>query len=419
MNQVKIVRVGAREILDSRGCPTVEATVYLSDGTVGVAASPSGASTGSYEAHELRDGDSARYGGRGVLRAVENIRRTISPALTGASVYDQYEIDHTLITLDGTENKEKLGANATLAVSLAVARAAACSLSMPLYRYLGGSRACRMPVPMMNILNGGRHASNSLDVQEFMIMPLGAESFADALRMGAEVYAALKRILLSRGCPVSVGDEGGFAPDLESDFEAIEVIMEAIRVAGYNTDIIGIALDVAASEWQEASGYHMPKAGRDLTTDAMIDHWCDLVNHYPIISLEDPLGEDDFDGWRHLTERIGEEVMLVGDDLFVTNTRRLAGGIAGNYANSILIKPNQIGTLTETLSVMDMASEHGYRRIVSHRSGETEDTCIADIAVACGTGFIKAGAPCRTERVAKYNRLMKIERSLGDAAVYS
>ncbi len=418
MNAVKIVRVSAREILDSRGVPTVEATVHLSDGTVGVAASPSGASTGSHEAHELRDGDVKRYGGRGVLRAVDNVHRVISPALTGISAYDRYEIDRTMITLDSTENKEHLGANATLAVSLAAARAAACSLSMPLYRYLGGSRASRLPVPMMNILNGGKHASNNLDVQEFMIVPLGADTFAEAVRMGAEVYAALKRILEARDCSVAVGDEGGFAPDLAGDTEAIEVIIEAIRLAGYTTDEIGIALDVAASEWKAETGYRMPKANKKLTAAAMIDHWCELVEKYPIVSLEDPLDEDDFEAWKMLTERLGDEVMLVGDDLFVTNTRRLADGIEGEYANAILVKPNQIGTLTETLNVIEMAEDHGYRRIISHRSGETEDTCIADLAVATGAGFIKTGAPCRSERVAKYNRLMKIERSLGDAAMY-
>ncbi len=418
MNHVKIVRVSAREILDSRGCPTIEASVHLSDGTVGVASAPSGASTGSHEAHELRDGDAARYGGRGVLRAVENVHRIISPTLTGALIYDQYEIDSTLIALDGTGNKEHLGANTTLAVSLAAARAAACSLSMPLYRYLGGSRVVHLPIPMMNILNGGRHASNNLDVQEFMIVPIGADSFAEAVRIGAEVYAALKRILFTRSCSIAVGDEGGFAPDLTGDEEAIEVIMEAIRLAGYTTDIVGIALDVAASEWLADGGYCMPKCRRSITADELIDHWCALAEKYPIISLEDPLGEDDFPAWTRLTERLGGEVMLVGDDLFVTNTRRLSDGIEGGYANSVLVKPNQIGTLTETMSVIDMAREHGYRQIMSHRSGETEDTCISDIAVACGTGFIKAGAPCRTERVSKYNRLMKIELSLGDAATY-
>ncbi len=418
MNSVKIVRVSAREILDSRGCPTIEATVYLSDGTMGVAAAPSGASTGSHEAHELRDGDTARYGGRGVLRAVDNVHRMISPALAGAPAFDRYEIDETLISLDGTANKERIGANAMLAVSLASARAAACALELPLYRYIGGSRASRLPVPMMNILNGGKHASNNLDVQEFMIVPLGADNVAEAVRMGAEVYAALKRILSTRGCSVAVGDEGGFAPNLGSDYEAIEVIIEAIHLAGYHTDEIGLALDVAAGEWQTDGGYHMPKAGKDMTPEALIDHWSELVEKYPIVSLEDPLGEDDFSAWRSLTERVGDEVMLVGDDLFVTNTRRLASGIADGYANAILIKPNQIGTLTETLSVVDMAYENGYQCILSHRSGETEDTCIADIAVACGAGFFKAGAPCRGERVAKYNRLMKIERVLGDSARY-
>ncbi len=418
VNQVKIIRVSAREILDSRGMPTVEATVHLSDGTVGVASAPSGASTGSHEAHELRDGDAARYNGKGVLRAVENVHRVISPALTGAPAYDQYELDSVMIALDTTENKSHLGANATLAVSLAAARAAACSLSMPLFRYLGGSRACRLPVPMMNILNGGKHASNNLDVQEFMIVPLGAENFAEAMRMGAEVYAALKRLLSARGLSVAVGDEGGFAPDLKGDTEAIECIMEAIRTAGYTTDEIGIALDVAASEWLTDTGYHMPKANVDMTGDDLIAHWCELTEKYPIVSIEDPLGEDDFEGWKKLTERIGSEVMLVGDDLFVTNTRRLAHGIEEEFANAILVKPNQIGTLSETLAVIDMASENGYHQIISHRSGETEDTCIADIAVACGAAFIKAGAPCRTERVAKYNRLMKIERTLGDSSMY-
>ncbi len=418
MNSVKIVRVSAREILDSRGNPTVEATVYLSDGTIGVSSAPSGASTGSHEAHEMRDGDAAKYNGRGVLRAVDNVHRLISPALTGADAYDRYEIDNTLIGLDGTENKSRLGANATLAVSLATARAAACSLSMPLYRYLGGSRAQRLPVPMMNILNGGKHASNNLDVQEFMIMPLGADTFADSVRMGAEVYAALKNLLSAKGLSTAVGDEGGFAPDLSGDEEAIELLIAAIEKAGFTTDDVGIALDVAATEWLTDGGYYLPKRGIHFTAAELIEHWSRLVSKYPIVSIEDPLGEDDVVAWEHLTSRLGEEVMLVGDDLFVTNPSRLIGGIEGGYANAVLVKPNQIGTLTETLQVIDMAQSYGYRQILSHRSGETEDTSIADIAVGCGVAFIKSGAPCRGERVAKYNRLMKIERALGSAAVF-
>lgn len=419
MNQsVKIVRTSAREILDSRGNPTVEASVYLSDGTVGVASVPSGASTGSHEALEMRDDDQSRWGGKGVLRAVENVRRLISPALTGADAYDQFLIDSTMISLDGTQTKSRLGANATLAVSLAAARAAACSLSMPLYRYLGGARSKRLPVPMMNILNGGAHASNNVDIQEFMIVPLGAENFMDGVRMCSEIYAALRAILKSEGKSVSVGDEGGYAPDLDGDEEAIELIIRAIGRAGYDTDAVALALDAAASEWWDGENYHLPKRGRRMSAEELVDYWEELADRYPIVSIEDGLGEDDFEGWRNLTNRIGGQVMLVGDDLFVTDSRRLADGIEGGYANSILIKPNQIGTLTETLEVIDMATVNGYRYILSHRSGETEDTAIADIAVATGAPFIKSGAPARGERVAKYNRLGKIECVLGDAAEY-
>jgi enolase len=419
MNQcVKIVRTGAREILDSRGNPTVEASVYLSDGTIGVAAVPSGASTGSYEALELRDGDPKRFGGKGVTRAVEHVRRIISPALTGADAFDQFLIDSTLIGLDGTQDKSHLGANATLAVSLAAARAAACSLSMPLYRYLGGARATRLPVPMMNILNGGAHASNNIDIQEFMILPLGADSFAEGVRIGAEVYASLRSILKEAGKSTAVGDEGGCAPDLAGDEEAIELILKAIERAGYNTDTVALALDAAASEWYSDGVYRLPKRMKEMSADALIDYWEALTETYPIVSIEDGLGEDDFAGWKKLTERIGDRVMLVGDDLFVTNSARLAQGIEGGYGNSILIKPNQIGTLTETLSVIDLASINGYRYILSHRSGETEDTAIADLAVATGAPFIKSGAPARGERVAKYNRLTKIECVLGDASEY-
>ena len=419
MNQhVKIVRACAREILDSRGNPTVEASVYLTDGTVGVASAPSGASTGKYEALELRDGERERYGGKGVCRAVDHVRRVISPALTGVDAYDQFAIDSTLITLDGTEDKSRLGANATLAVSLAAARAAACSQNMPLFRYLGGAKAYRLPVPMMNILNGGAHASNNIDIQEFMILPLGADTFEDAVRMCAEIYAALKGILKKEGKATGVGDEGGFAPDLSCDEEAIEVILRAIEVAGYDTDTVALALDAAASEWWTGDGYLLPKRNIKMSSQDLISYWDTLSQKYPIVSIEDGLGEDDFDGWVGLTEKLGDQMMLVGDDLFVTNTKRLARGISANCANSILIKPNQIGTLTETLSVIDLASENGYRYILSHRSGETMDTAIADIAVATGAGFIKSGAPARGERVAKYNRLTKIEQVLGDAAEY-
>ncbi len=418
MQQPKIVRASAREILDSRGTPTLEASVYLSDGTIGTASVPSGASTGSHEAFEKRDGDRKRYGGKGVLSAVDHVNRSISPELTGMDAYDQYALDARLLTLDGTEQKTHLGANALLGVSLAAARAAANSLGLPLFRYLGGAKAFRLPVPMMNILNGGKHAANNLDIQEFMVVPLGAESMADAVRIGAEVTAALRELLKAKGLTVAVGDEGGCAPDLKDEREAIEWILSAIEHAGYHTDAVAIALDAAATEWKAEQGYLLPKSGRAYSAAELVEYWEGLVGQYPIVSIEDGMGEDDFDGWRLLTERLGEELMLVGDDLFVTNPRRLAEGIESGYANAILIKPNQIGTLTETLTVIDLAHRSGYRTIVSHRSGETEDTTIADLAVATSAPFIKTGAPVRGERTCKYNRLMKIERCLANAAVY-
>lgn len=418
MQQPKIVRASAREILDSRGTPTLEASVYLSDGTVGTASVPSGASTGSHEAFEKRDGDRKRYGGKGVLTAVDHVNRSISPELTGMDAYDQYALDARLLSLDGTEQKTHLGANALLGVSLAAARAAANSLGLPLFRYLGGAKAFRLPVPMMNILNGGKHAANNLDIQEFMVVPLGAESMADAVRIGAEVTAALRELLKAKGLTVAVGDEGGCAPDLKDEREAIEWILSAIEHAGYHTDAVAIALDAAATEWKAEQGYRLPKSGRAYSAAELVEYWEGLVGQYPIVSIEDGMGEDDFDGWRLLTERLGEELMLVGDDLFVTNPRRLAEGIESGYANAILIKPNQIGTLTETLTVIDLAHRSGYRTIVSHRSGETEDTTIADLAVATSAPFIKTGAPVRGERTCKYNRLMKIERYLANAAVY-
>lgn len=418
MQQPKIVRASAREILDSRGTPTLEASVYLSDGTVGTASVPSGASTGSHEAFEKRDGDRKRYGGKGVLSAVDHVNRSISPELTGMDAYDQYALDARLLTLDGTEQKTHLGANALLGVSLAAARAAANSLGLPLFRYLGGAKAFRLPVPMMNILNGGKHAANNLDIQEFMVVPLGAESMADAVRIGAEVTAALRELLKAKGLTVAVGDEGGCAPDLKDEREAIEWILSAVEHAGYHTDAVAIALDAAATEWKAEQGYRLPKSGRAYSAAELVEYWEGLVGQYPIVSIEDGMGEDDFDGWRLLTERLGEELMLVGDDLFVTNPRRLAEGIESGYANAILIKPNQIGTLTETLTVIDLAHRSGYRTIVSHRSGETEDTTIADLAVATSAPFIKTGAPVRGERTCKYNRLMKIERCLANAAVY-
>ncbi len=430
MSKPQILKCCAREILDSRGNPTVEATVVLCDGTVGVAGVPSGASTGIYEAHELRDGDPDRYGGKGVREAVANISDIISPALSGMYACEQEEIDRTLIRLDGSENKSKLGANAMLAVSLASARAAANAYHIPLYRYLGGVGPYRLPIPMMNVLNGGAHASNNMEIQEFMIVPVGAPSFAEALRWGSEVYHTLGRLLREDGHSTSVGDEGGFAPDLGADEDAIEYLIRAIEAAGHTTEEIKVSLDVAASEWytgpradiekhkrDQASGdiYTLPKRGESMNRDALIDRWADYVRRYPIFSIEDGLDQSDFEGWTELTRRIGRDVRLVGDDLFVTNTARLREGMATGAANAILIKPNQIGTLTETMAVIREAREGGYGFILSHRSGETEDTTIADIAVATGARLIKSGAPSRTDRVAKYNRLLRIEASLAHA----
>ena len=420
MSKPQILKCNAREILDSRGNPTVEASVILTDGTVGVSSVPSGASTGMYEAHEKRDGDYRRYNGKGVSDAVCGICKVISPALSGIYASEQSEIDNTLRALDGTENKSSFGANAILAVSLASARAAANYYKIPIFKYLGGTNACRLPVPMMNILNGGAHASNNVEIQEFMIMPMGAESFSDALRMGSEIYHSLKSILTSKGLSTAVGDEGGFAPDLDSDEQAIELIIDAIQKAGYNTDNVKLALDVAASEWAIENGkYFLPKRKAEFTRKELIDRLQSLCSDYPIISIEDGLDQNDFDGWSELTEKLSQDkTMLVGDDLFVTNTERLRKGISQKAGNAILIKPNQIGTLTETLDVIRLAKEAGYKFILSHRSGETEDTTLADIAVAVNAPFIKSGAPCRSERVAKYNRLLRIEHSLNSSAHY-
>ncbi len=413
MQRITILRAQAREILDSRGTPTVEASVFLSDGTVGIAAVPSGASTGTYEAHELRDGGK-RYGGRGVLGAVYNVNKTISPAITGINVLDQEEVDATMRLLDGTNDKSRLGANAMLAVSLATARAAASALGLPLFRYLGGTRAARLPVPMMNVLNGGLHADNTLDIQEFMLVPVGAENFTEALRMGSEIYHALGEILHRAHMSTAVGDEGGYAPRLASHEEALDLLCDAITAAGYDTERVRISLDAAASEWcaPEGEGYLLPKSGRRYTTRELAEYWQGLCHTYPILSIEDGLSEDDMLGWVGLTDRLGEALMLVGDDLFVTNEERLLAGIGRGAANAVLLKPNQIGTLSETVRVAALAGENGYRTVMSHRSGETEDTTIADLAVGLGCGFIKSGAPCRSERVAKYNRLLKIEAAL-------
>ncbi|QGP92240.1 Enolase [Neomoorella glycerini] len=409
----------AREILDSRGNPTVEVEVFLEGGGWGRAAVPSGASTGAYEAVELRDKDEKRYQGKGVLDAVNNVNAIIAPELVGMDALDQREVDRQLIELDGTPNKGKLGANAILGVSLAVAKAAADALGLPLYRYLGGVNAHTLPVPMMNILNGGKHADNNVDIQEFMVMPAGAGDFAGALRMGAEVFHSLKAVLKGKGLGTAVGDEGGFAPDLRSNVEAIEVILEAITKAGYEPgkDCF-IALDPAATELYKEGKYVFAGEGVTRTSDEMIDFWADLVEKYPIISIEDGLAEDDWEGWQKLTKRLGHKVQVVGDDLFVTNTERLRRGIETGAANAILIKVNQIGTLTETLETIEMAKQAGYTAVVSHRSGETEDTTIADIVVAVNAGQIKTGAPSRTDRVAKYNQLLRIEEELDAAALY-
>ncbi len=407
---VTIQKVYGCEILDSRGNPTVSATVQLSDGTMGTAAVPSGASTGKFEAVELRDGDERRYGGKGVLKAVKNVNEIISPALEKIHGLTMREIDSVLQKLDGTPNKARLGANATLAVSMACARAIAAHYRMPLYRYLGGAAAHQLPVPMMNILNGGAHAGNNIDIQEFMIMPLMAGSFREGLRWCAEIYHTLGAELKKKGLSTAVGDEGGFAPDLSSDEDAIEEILNAVEKAGYSGKV-KLALDAAGSEWAVDSHYRLPKRGVEYDAEQLIAYWERLVDQYPIFSIEDPLGEEDFESWAGMTERLGSRVQLVGDDLFVTNMERLQQGIDEGAANAILIKPNQIGTLTETLDAIDLAKRNGYKTIVSHRSGETEDTFIADLAVAVNAGQIKTGAPCRTERVAKYNRLLRIEEA--------
>ncbi|MBO5203014.1 MAG: phosphopyruvate hydratase [Clostridia bacterium] len=421
MNKPQIIRCSAREILDSRGNPTVEASVFLADGTVGMASVPSGASTGIYEAHEKRDKNPARFNGKGVEDAVCSVCRRISPAISGINATEQAELDRVLIQLDGTPDKSFLGANAMLAVSLANARAAANWYHQPLYRYLGGLDAYRLPVPMMNILNGGAHASNNVEIQEFMAVPVGFTRFSDALRAGSEVYHALGKLLREKGLSTAVGDEGGFAPTLKSDEEAIQLIVEAISLAGYDTDHIRIALDAAASEWfnEEIGSYVMPKTQVKMSSEELVEHWVGLCDRYPVImSIEDALDQRDTEGWKKVTERLGSRIMLVGDDLFVTNAKRLAQGIEDGIANSILIKPNQVGTLTETMDTVHTAKNAGYRFILSHRSGDTEDTTIADIAVALGSGFIKTGAPCRSERVAKYNRLLRIESSLNCSARY-
>lgn len=412
MTGKRILSVQGFELMDSRSNPTVGARVILEDGSCGFAISPSGASTGAYEAHEMRDGDSARYGGRGVLKAVSAINEIIAPALKGIAADEQRLIDKTMTELDGTENKSRLGANAVLAVSLAAAKAAAAHYGLPLYRYIGGINAKVMPRPMMNILNGGAHAANNIDIQEFMIIPFNICCFSEGLRRCSEIYHALGSILKSHGKATGVGDEGGFAPDLESDEAAIELIIEAIEKAGYTTENTKIALDVASSEWYSGGEYLLPKRNIKMTADSLIDYYEGLSAKYPIISIEDGAAEEDWNGWKKLTDRLGKRMQLVGDDLFVTNVRRFKKGIAEGAGNSILVKLNQIGTLSETLDVVELARENGYTAVISHRSGETEDTTIADLAVALNAGQIKTGAPCRTDRVAKYNRLLIIENEL-------
>ena len=421
MNYLEIEKVIGREILDSRGNPTVEAEVYLVDGTIGRGMAPSGASTGEFEALELRDGDKSRYLGKGVTKAVENINTVINDTITGMDASDIYAVDKAMIEADGTKDKSNLGANAILAVSIATARAAATALDIPLYRFLGGISGNRLPVPMMNILNGGAHAANTVDVQEFMIMPVGAPSFKECLRWCAEVFHALAALLKSKGLATSVGDEGGFAPDLASDEEAIQYILEAVKNAGYEPgkDFM-IAMDAASSEWKgsKKGEYKLPKCGKVFTSEELVEHWKQLVEKYPIYSIEDGLDEEDWEGWQHMTKELGGKVQLVGDDLFVTNTERLSKGISLGCGNSILIKLNQIGSVSETLEAIKMAHKAGYTAIASHRSGETEDTTIADLAVALNTCQIKTGAPSRSERVAKYNQLLRIEEELGGAAQY-
>lgn len=410
MKHLEIEKVIGREIVDSRGNPTVEAEVYLSDGSIGRGAAPSGASTGEFEALELRDGDKSRFGGKGVQKAVQNVNTVIAEVLKGMDPADIYAVDKAMIEADGTKDKSKLGANAILAASIASARAAANAYGLPLYRFLGGVSGNRLPVPMMNILNGGAHAANNVDIQEFMIVPVGAKSFSEAVRMGSEIYHTLGGILKQRGLAVSVGDEGGFAPNLASDEEAIEVILEAVSSAGYTTDEVKIALDAATSEWAANDGYLLPKRGTKYTSAQLIAYWEKLCEKYPICSIEDPLGEEDWPAWTTVTEKLGKKIMLVGDDLFVTNSTRIREGIGRKAANALLVKPNQIGTLTETLAAVELAKENGMKIVMSHRSGETEDTSIADIAVAVNAGFIKSGAPCRSDRTAKYNRLLRIAK---------
>ncbi len=423
MNKFQIKKVVGREILDSRGNPTVEAEIFLADGTSAKGAAPSGASTGEFEALELRDGDNSRYGGRGVLNAVENIRTVINGTLTDMDASDIYAVDKAIIAADGTKDKSVLGANATLAVSIACARAAAKAMQIPLYRFLGGIQGTSLPVPMMNILNGGAHAANNLDTQEFMIMPVGASTFREALRQCSEIFHALAKLLKNKGLTTSVGDEGGFAPDLSGDEEAIELILSAVSAAGYEAgrDIM-LAIDAASSEWKDDKNgkgfYKQPKSGNYFTSEQLIDHWDALINKYPIISIEDGLDEEDWNGWQQMTARLGGRVQLVGDDLFVTNTSRIENGITLGAGNSVLIKPNQIGTVSEAIEAVKLAHRSGYTSISSHRSGETSDTLIADLAVALNTCQIKTGAPSRGERTAKYNRLLRIEEELGSRAVY-
>ncbi len=422
MNYPEIKKIIGREILDSRGNPTVEAEVILSDGTTGRGTAPSGASTGEFEALELRDGDKNRYGGKGVLKAVENINTVINNTLTGMNASDIYAIDKAMTDTDGTKDKSVLGANAILAVSIASAKAASSALNIPLYRFIGGVSGNRLPVPMMNILNGGAHASNTIDVQEFMIMPVGASSFREALRWCSEVFHSLAGLLKSKGLSVAVGDEGGFAPDLSGDEEAVEYIIEAVKKAGYEPERdFMIAIDAASSEWKsdKTGKYILPKAGTEFTSSELIDHWRNLVRKYPIISIEDALDENDWDGWKLLTNELGNKIQLVGDDLFVTNTERISKGISLGAGNSVLIKLNQIGTVSETIEAVKMAKKSGYTAIVSHRSGETADTSIADLAVALNACQIKAGAPNRSERTAKYNQLLRIEEELGSGSVYA
>jgi enolase len=414
-----IEHIKARQILDSRGNPTIEVDVVLSGGDIGRAAVPSGASTGVHEALELRDEDQSQYNGKGVMQAVENVNEIIAKELIDHDASNQVEIDKLLIDMDGTETKKKLGANAILGVSLAIAKASAAALGLPLYRYIGGVNASVLPVPMMNIINGGQHADNNVDLQEFMIVPVGAPTFAEALRWGAETFHSLKKVLHARGYNTAVGDEGGFAPDLKSNEEAVEVILEAIEKAGYTQNDIKLALDPASSEFYKDGKYHLESENKVLSSEEMADYYVNWVNKYPIISIEDGMAEEDWDGWKIITDKLGNKIQLVGDDLFVTNTKRLAMGIERNIANSILIKLNQIGTLSETLACINMAHQAGYTSVISHRSGETEDTTIADLAVATNAGQIKTGSACRTDRVAKYNQLIRIEQELGPVARYA